>query len=89
MTDKPVPAESTNQLVVAIAIVVGLVAIAGGMIVAATVNASVGAALGIGTAVGTIIGILGTALNAPSGISKVLQSVQGTATGPQQGQPKE
>lgn len=68
--------ESSNQLVVALAIVGALTALGLGMIGAALVNATVGAALGIGTALGTILGILGNALNAPSGIGKVLTAAK-------------
>lgn len=68
------PPESRNQLIVALAIVIGLVVLGAAMIFATLVNPTVGAALGIGTAVGTIIGALATALNAPTGIGKVLSA---------------
>lgn len=68
------PPESRNQLIVALAIVVGLVVMGVAMIGATIVKPEIGAALGIGTAVGTIIGALATALNAPTGIGKVLSA---------------
>lgn len=68
--------ESNTQFVVALAIIAGLVILGLGMIGAALVNATVGAALGIGTALGTILGILGNALNAPTGVSKLLNAAK-------------
>lgn len=81
MSPKPVvdPAsapESSNQFWVAVVIVAGLVTLGLGLISAALLNPSSDTALGIGTAVGTIIGALATALNAPSGISKVLSAAK-------------
>lgn len=85
MTDQTMPPlspdpattpESSNQLIVALAIVAGLVLLGVAMIGAALINSTVGAALGIGTAVGTIIGGLLNALNAPSGIGKVLNAAK-------------
>lgn len=68
--------ESNNQLLVALAIIAGVVLLGLAMIGAALLNTKVGAALGIGTAVGTIIGGLINALNAPSGIGKVLNAAK-------------
>lgn len=77
MPDPASTPESINQLIVALAIVGGLVIIGIGMILAASfLNEKIVAALGVGTALGTIIGALANALNAPSGIGKVLTAAK-------------
>lgn len=67
--------ESSNQLIVALAIVAALVVLGAGAVIAGIVSGQ-WTALGVGTILGTIIGILGNALNAPSGIGKVLTAAK-------------
>ena len=76
--------ESRSQLIVAMAIVGGLVAIGVAMVIAVVLNPAIGVALGVGTAIGTIVGILGTALNAPSGIGKVISAAKAPPANPTQ-----
>lgn len=66
-TAKPPAAEANGQLIVALAIVLGLVAVA--LLLAHAGKND--------TAVGAIIGALATALNAPTGIGNVLRANKG------------
>jgi len=81
--DPASPPESGNQLVVALAIVAGVVTLGLAMIGAALVNPAVGEAIGLGTALGTIIGGLVNALNPPTGIGKVLSAAKQVPQTPQ------
>ena len=68
------PKDSSAQMLVALAVVAGLILLGGGAIVAAIVDKSItGAALAI---TGTAIGALANALNAPTGISAVIASAR-------------
>lgn len=68
----PVPAaEANGQLIVSLAIVIGLVLLGAGLIVAGCVTKDHGLAWG---GVGTIIGALATALNAPSGVTSTVRA---------------
>lgn len=65
--------ESRNQFLVALAIVAALGLLGIGLIIGAIVMKDVQFAVG---GVGTIIGALATALNAPSGIGKVITAAK-------------
>lgn len=65
--------ESSSQLIVALAIVGGLVAISIGLIIAGLASHQWAIVSGL---IGTSIGALATALNAPSGIGKVLNAAK-------------
>lgn len=71
--------ESQAQFITALAIVSGLVVIGLALIVASVISKDDKyATLGVGT----IIGALATALNAPTGIGKVLQAAKGAQASP-------
>ena len=72
VTDKPPAAEANGQLIVALAIVVGLVLIAIGIMVDMIITKDTT----MGVALGTTVGILGTALNAPTGIGNVIKQAK-------------
>lgn len=67
------PQESTNQLIVAMAIVAVLGLIGLGLIVAGIITKQWS---DFGLGIGSIIGALATALNTPSGISKVIAAAK-------------
>ena len=70
---KPPMEASSTQFVVALAIVISLSAIAIGLIVAGMVTGKWDV---LATAIGAVVGILGTALNAPTGIASVIKSTK-------------
>ena len=70
------PKDSSAQMIVAAATVAGIVAIAGGAILAAVLDRSIAPVAF--TVVGTGIGALANSLNAPTGISAVLASARKT-----------
>jgi len=73
VTDGSAAPESQAQLVVALAIVIALLLIGVALIIAAVLRKDTSFAMG---GVGTIIGALATALNAPTGIGKVLAAAK-------------
>jgi hypothetical protein len=80
MTDaliKQPAAEANGQLIVALAIVLGLVTIEIGLVVAGYLS---GQWAILGGPIGVVIGALATALNAPTGIGNVLRASKAPTT---------
>lgn len=73
----PLSGDSASQTTTALRIIYGLVILGLSLVVAAAVTGQWAIVIG---PVGTILGILGTALNAPSGIGNVLAAARGAST---------
>lgn len=82
MADQTAPqTESSNQLIVALAIVAVLGLIGVGLIIGGIVNNSWAA---VGTGIGAVVGALSNALSAPSGIGSVIKASKAPPTDPTQ-----